>query len=282
MAKEDKNNRSIDLSGFSDEDIDNLYGQASRGIRRQGYDGSNDVTVDYDPMASDALYASQAVTSDWEGGLWDDVRDKVKANYSDEDLIWRMRGAVSSEYNKRQEAEAADTRKQLQELRDQLDAMNKGDDTETPAPESTEPSKTLSEANSWLDDYNSGSGQSYLDDKKDDVKTVLADENIATRGPNSIASVTSIALGSQIGLTDPATRGPNGQSRGGGPTPEAPLAPSNYTPSVPRDFLRNFKLQFSDNLKPVNRKSFIQDQKDRQAVHRNAQSGFTVSNRLDF
>ena len=97
------NSQKIDLTGFSDSDINSLYRDAQRGVRRQGYDDSNDVTVDYDPLPQDAINAAKAVTSDWKGGKWDAVRDEVKHGYSEEDLIHKMRGAVSNEYLTRME-----------------------------------------------------------------------------------------------------------------------------------------------------------------------------------
>ena len=105
MADKDSSKK-IDLSGFSDDQISSLYKSAQRGVRRQGYDGSNDVQVDYDPMPSDAIYANSPVMTDWTKGQWKDVKeeaDKV-GMWSDEDTIHKMRGAVAGEFLERQDA----------------------------------------------------------------------------------------------------------------------------------------------------------------------------------
>ena len=107
MSDKKPRDMSVDLSGFSDDQLSSLYQQSISGVRRQGYDGSNDTTVDYTPSAEDAIYASSAVTSDWEGGDWDAVRDKLPGNYSDEDSIHKMRNAVNSEYTSRRDKKLA-------------------------------------------------------------------------------------------------------------------------------------------------------------------------------
>ena len=93
-----------DLTGFSDDQIRGLYVQSQRGVRRHGYDDSDDVTVDYTPSAQDAIDANKVVSSDWKYGDWKDVREQVKQGLSEEDLIHHMRGAVASEFHKRQDA----------------------------------------------------------------------------------------------------------------------------------------------------------------------------------
>ena len=110
MGKKNKNeprDMSVDMSGFSDDQLRSMYKQSTAGVRRQGYDDSNDVTVDYTPSAQDAINASRAVTSDWEGGNWDDLRGKLGGSYSDEDTIHHMRRAVNSEYMRRRDDKLA-------------------------------------------------------------------------------------------------------------------------------------------------------------------------------
>ena len=98
-----KNSKAIDLSGFSDDKIKSMYKYQQRGVRRQGYDDSNDTTVDYTPSAQDAINASKIVSSDYDFGDWKDLKDEIKHGYSDEDLIFKMRGAVGKEFLNRQE-----------------------------------------------------------------------------------------------------------------------------------------------------------------------------------
>ena len=108
MSDKKPRDMSIDMSGFSDDQLRSMYQQSTAGVRRQGYDGSNDTTVDYTPSAEDAIYASSAVTSDWEGGDWDQLRDSITSGHSEEDLINKMRGAVNSEYTSRRDKKLAD------------------------------------------------------------------------------------------------------------------------------------------------------------------------------
>ena len=107
MSDKKPRDMSIDMSGFSDDQLRSMYQQSTAGVRRQGYDGSNDTTVDYTPSAEDAINASRAVTSDWEGGNWDQLRDSITSGYSEEDLIHKMRGAVNSEYMSRRDKKLA-------------------------------------------------------------------------------------------------------------------------------------------------------------------------------
>ena len=164
MSKKNKSkDTGIDLSGFSDEDIRSLYKDSQRGVRRQGYDDSNDTTVDYTPSAEDAIYAASAVTSDWKGGKWDDVRDQVKQGYSEEDLIHEMRGAVSGEYMRRRDDKLAD-------MNSRIDA-NTNREFEAPAAEQKEEepvvdSQKLSDAKDRVKAYESnirqpGEGNKY-------------------------------------------------------------------------------------------------------------------------
>ena len=92
-----------DFSSYSDDDMRKLMSAATRGVRRQGYDDSDDVTVDYTPSTEDAINASKVVATDFDKDtIWGKLREQMP-NMSDEDAIWRMRGAASGEFLKRQE-----------------------------------------------------------------------------------------------------------------------------------------------------------------------------------
>ena len=158
--KNEPRDMSIDMSGFSDDQLRSMYKQSTAGVRRQGYDDSNDVTVDYTPSAQDAINASKAVTSDWEGGNWDQLRGKIKHGYSEEDLIHKMRNAVNGEYMRRRDEKLAG-------MNARIDANTNREMPAAAAPEKEEVKTTAAPPKTTIDPINPRLGPKESDYGKD-------------------------------------------------------------------------------------------------------------------
>ena len=158
--KNEPRDMSIDMSGFSDDQLRSMYKQSTAGVRRQGYDASNDTTVDYTPSAEDAIYAASAVTSDWKGGNWDKLRDNIKQGYSEEDLIHKMRNAVNGEYMRRRDEKLAG-------MNARIDANTNREMPAATAPEKEEAKTTAVPPKTTIDQINPRLGPKESDYGKD-------------------------------------------------------------------------------------------------------------------